>query len=121
MNDTYTITGLDGKPMVVTDEMLSGLGHDTLYRLRERNVDPNLQNVLAGYEHRAFAREYVRDNPWMAPSLAVAIPAYTGYKQTFDTQARSKPSLSEMKQGMMGVGEGALGAVADVFAPMFRR
>ena len=121
MSGEYTITGLDGRPMVVTDEMLSGLGHATLYNLRERNKDPSLQNVLAGYEHRAFAREYVRDNPWMAPSMAVAVPAYTGYKQIFDTQARSKPSLSELGQGMMGVGEGALGAVADVFAPMFRR
>jgi len=124
MSDQYTITGLDGKPMVVTGDMLAGMNHDTLYMLRSRNTDPQLQNLLAGYEHRAFARQYVQENPWMIPSMAVAVPAYSAYKalpkDLTGGQSRSQASLSQLGQGMMGVGEGAIGALSDVFAPMFR-
>lgn len=125
MNGTYTITGLDGKPMVVTDEMLAGLNFKTLNGLRKVNPDQQLQNLIAGYEHRSFAREYLKENPWMIPSVAVATPGYTAMKalpkEWTGNRSRSQPSLSELKQGMIGVGEGALGAVSDVFAPMFRR
>ena len=124
MSDQYTITGLDGKPMVVTGDMLAGMGFKTLNDLRDRNTDPQLQNLLAGYEHRAFAREYLTENPWMIPSMAVATPGYTAMKMlpkaVTGNRSRSQPSLFELGQGMMGVGEGAVGALSDVFAPMFR-
>jgi hypothetical protein len=124
MSDQYTITGPDGKPMVVTGDMLAGMNFRTLTNLRDINTDQTMQNLLAGYEHRAFAREYLKENPWMIPSMAVATPLYTGVKALpkaiTGNQSRSQPSLFELGQGMMGVGEGAAGALSDVFAPVFR-
>jgi len=33
----YTINGMDGKPMQVTDDQLAAMDHATLYALRDRN------------------------------------------------------------------------------------
>jgi hypothetical protein len=65
------------------------------------------QNTLAPLEHRAFAREWTQENPWLAvPSLTAAIPLYTAAKALGFTNARSKPSLNEIRQGYAGIFDG---------------
>ena len=64
------------------------------------------QDILAGREHRAYARETVQGNPLMAVSLLLATPAYQVAKLGGLTGSRSKPSLSQMGQGLLGIGEG---------------
>lgn len=86
---------------------LAPLDHATLWRMRE-GAAPDVQSLLAPYEHRAFAREAVRDNPLMALSLLVATPLYTAGKAAGLLGARSPASWEEMKQGLLGIGEGLL-------------
>ena len=77
-----------------------------LLRRRKLASDPATQALLAGREHRAYARETVADNPLMALSLLVATPAYQLAKLGGLTNSRSAPSLSQMGQGLLGIGEG---------------
>lgn len=77
-----------------------------LLRRRKLATDPAMQALLAGREHRAYARETVQDNPLMALSLLVATPAYQLAKLGGLTNSRSKPSLSQMGHGLLGIGEG---------------
>lgn len=90
---------------------LPRLDHAELYRMRAAAKDKELQNLLAGYEHRAFAREAVAEKPWLAPSLLVATPLYQAAKALGMTNSRSSPSWSQMGHGLLGIGEGLLGAV----------
>lgn len=89
---------------------LPTLDHATLYRMRAKAKDKDEQDRLAAYEHRAFAREAVAEKPWLAPSLLVATPLYQLAKLAGATNSRSSPSLSQMGHGLLGVGEGLLGA-----------
>ena len=84
------------------------LDHATLWRMRREAQDRELQNLLAGYEHRAFAREATADNPWMALPIATATPLYQFAKLLGTTDSRSPPSWGQMGQGLLGVGEGLL-------------
>lgn len=85
------------------------LDHATLYRMRREAKDKAMQDLLAGYEHRAFAREAVAENPFLAPSLMVATPLYQLAKMIPGLmQSRSSPSWGQMGQGLLGVGEGLL-------------
>lgn len=87
----------------------SKLDHATLYRLRRDAMDRDLQNLLAGYEHRAFAREATAENPLLAAPIAVATPLYQASKLLgITTGSRSDPSFGQMGQGLLGVGEGLL-------------
>lgn len=91
------------------DEELGRLDHETLYRMRARARAKELQDLLAGYEHRAFGREAVAENPLMALPIAAAIPAYQIAKLVPGLmQSRSSPSLSQAGLGLLGVGEGLL-------------
>lgn len=84
-------------------DQLKTLPHALLYQARER-VPLEDQGAISPYEHRAFAREVVTDNPLMAASLAVAIPAYQAYKSV--KGARSPASLDQVLQGFAGIGDG---------------
>lgn len=65
------------------------------------------QNKLAAMEHRAFASQWVQENPLVAvPSLAVATPAYAVAKQLGLMSGRSKPSLYQVGQGWAGIIDG---------------
>lgn len=65
------------------------------------------QEVLAPQEHRAFAREWVQDNPVLAlPSLTFAIPAYAAAKSLGLIGARTKPSLNQMAESYRGMWDG---------------
>jgi hypothetical protein len=83
----------------------NGIDHATLYAMREKN--PQLTEALAPAEHRAFAREWVRENPYLAfPSLLFAIPAYQGAKALGLRPQATKPSLAQMAEAYKGMWEG---------------
>lgn len=84
-------------------EELAKLPHALLYQARER-VPSEQQGLISPFEHRAFAREAVAENPMMALPIAAAIPLYQLYKGVMG--ARSQPSLDQVLQGFVGIGEG---------------
>lgn len=84
---------------------LADLYHDQLLQMRKR-ARPEEQDLLAPLEHKAFAREYTRENPWAAPGLAAAIPAYQLAKLFNLVKSRSKPSLDQMFAGYEGLFQG---------------
>ncbi len=93
--------------------LLAKMGHSDLLRLRDyANPSGDLQNLLAPYEHRAFAREWVGEDPIMAPiramSVGVAAPLYQAGKALSPSNlgARTPPSLEELIQAYKGIGEG---------------
>lgn len=88
-------------------KILEKAPHSKLYQVRE-GASQEEQNLLAPYEHRAFAREVVQENPLMALPVAAAIPIYAAGKATGIIKARSEPSLEEVKQGFIGLGEGLM-------------
>jgi len=92
-----------------TDE-LNRASHADLYTARSR-APKEQQNKLAGPEHRAFTREATAENPLMAIPLLLATVGYQPYKIATG-QSRSGASLDQMKQGLIGVGEG-LGNFGD--------
>jgi hypothetical protein len=90
------------------------MSFDELRMLRERM--PNAQQFLAPYEHRAFAREYVMQNPALGLGLMGAIPGYQVAKGLGLMGSRTGLGnpLGQMGQGYMGMGEGLLGYLRRV-------
>lgn len=88
-------------------DQIKELSHSLLYQARERVPKGPQQDQIAGYEHRAFARELTEENPLYALSLAAAIPAYQGYK-ALRGGSRSSGSMNQVLQGYTGIGEGLL-------------
>lgn len=105
-----TLTGLDGKPVNVSHEQLAQMDQMSLLGLRKINKDPDAQDLLAGYEHRSAAREAGAMNPLMGASYGVAVPMYQLAKAlpraVTGLRSRSSPSLSQLRQGLTGAGEG---------------
>jgi hypothetical protein len=91
----------------LTPEQLSELDHATLYQARSY-LPKEHQSLLAPYEHRAFAREAVGENKLMALPVAAGAMAWPLYK-TLVSSGRSKPSLNQLAQGLLGVKDGLLG------------
>ncbi len=90
-------------------KQMARMSWDDLYMMR---LDPSLQgrdtqNLIAPYEHRAYAREQVRDNLGKAGLMALMIPGYQAFKSV-KGRSRSGASLDQIQQGLLGVGEGAL-------------
>ena len=78
---------------------LESLDHATLYNMREKSRGTQKYQDLAPYEHQAFAREWVGENPLIgSASLAIASPLYYLAKQ---------PGLLGLAQKMGLVGEDA--------------
>lgn len=94
--------------MNYTDEELDKMPWDQLIALRKQ-VENNQQqqNRVANYEHQAYARETVQDNPLMAVPMAAMIPAYQVYKGVMGG-ARSEGGLQQMEAGYKGVLQGLL-------------
>jgi len=87
---------------------LAEMDHATLYRMREYVRDPELQRLLAAFEHRAFSREATRENPAMALPLLFATPLYTAGKATGLIKSRTPASWDQLGQGLLGIGEGLI-------------
>lgn len=84
------------------------MSHADLLRLRN-SIPPNdpRQQMLAAYEHQAFAREWTRQHPIIAPlSLMFAIPAYTAAKKLGIVHSRTPGSVNEMAAGYDGMWQG---------------
>jgi len=79
--------------------------HSRLWIDRANAATKAEQNELAPKEHKAFAKELVAEKPWMAPSLAVAIPAYQVAKSVLGG-SRSDPSMTQVTEAYKGIGEG---------------
>ena len=81
-----------------------------LQDLRAKNAgDQQMQQQLAPFEHRAYARESVADNPLNALKFAFMIPGYQAAKNSglWSTDASTTPaSLDQLTQGFAGVGDG---------------
>ena len=87
---------------------LSNLSWEELLELRRRyNDNQEMQNYLAPYEHAAYAREEVRDRPYMALPYLAMIPGYQVYKATLGG-GRSNNPLQAMAGGYRGVLQGLL-------------
>jgi hypothetical protein len=98
---------------------LESMSWTDLNRLREHYAgNPDVQNILAPYEHRAYYREYVH-NPLDATAMFIAEPVYQGFKglQSLIPSLNSvmprndmttSPSLSQIGQSWKGIGEGLL-------------
>lgn len=89
-------------------EDMPGADHASLYMARYGAKDQALQDLLAAYEHRAFAREAVGEKPWLALPIAASVPVYQLAKMLGATSSRSSPSLFQAGQGLLGVGEGLM-------------
>lgn len=91
----------------MSDEELAQMPHWMLYAARA-HLPASEQDRIAPFEHRAFAREEVREHPLMALPVAAGALAYQPYKMVTGG-ARSAPSLGQVGQGLMGVYEGLRG------------
>lgn len=92
--------------VVPTPKQLKQLPHSELYQLREKyKGNQEAQDLISAYEHAAFAREAVQENPAMALPIAVAIPAYNAYKH-FTGKGRSNPSWNQVALSYEGLLEG---------------
>jgi hypothetical protein len=87
---------------------LERMAWEQLLQMRRQTDDPEEQRALAPYEHRAYAREEVAANPWMAPAYLAMVPGYQVLKM-LRGGARTPPSLEQVKQGYMGVVDGLRG------------
>lgn len=86
----------------------SHMSHAELLKLRNSlpSDDPR-QQELAPFEHQAFAREWVKENPVEATaSLMAAIPAYSAGKAVGAIKSRTPASLDELTAAYRGVGQG---------------
>jgi hypothetical protein len=88
----------------LSPEELQRLDHATLYSARGY-VPREQQNLLAPFEHRAFAREAVQENPLMALPVAAGSLAWPLYKGLL-SPGRSAPSFNQVQQGLLGTTEG---------------
>jgi hypothetical protein len=65
-----------------------------------------MQEVLAPLEHKAFAREYTKENPLMAPAMLTAPALYYLAKKMRLMGARTPPSIDQVFAGMEGTIQG---------------
>jgi len=98
----------DNRYGIPPDEVLASLPWGDLLTLRKRfDGDKAAQNRLAPYEHRAFARELVEEQPVTGTiGQGVLIPFYTLSKLLGLEKSRSDPSWEEIRQGFAGIGDG---------------
>jgi hypothetical protein len=94
---------------------LSDMSWDDLMDLRmQAGKNVARQQQIAPYEHRAWARETVGQNPLLALPYAVMIPGYQAAKAIGLLQSNdpnhptTRPSWEQIRQGFTGVGEGLL-------------
>jgi len=106
-----TADGIAEALLSLTSKDLAQIPHSLLYSARSK-VPSEQQNLISPYEHRAFAREATMENPLMALPIAASVIPYQLYKAV-DGRSRSTPSIDQVLQGFLGVGEGLVGAVKN--------
>jgi hypothetical protein len=85
---------------------LDTMSWQNLVALRNQyNDDQQAQNAIAPYEHQAYAREAVEQNPMNALAYMAMIPGYQAYKVATG-EGRSSPSVEELLHGYKGVFQG---------------
>lgn len=88
------------------------LSWQELQMLRDKHAgNQKLQQQLAPFEHRAYARESVSENPLNALKFAFMIPGYQAAKAVgaLDSDSSTTPvSLDQFTQGFAGVGDGLM-------------
>lgn len=106
------MNALTGQDYDTSHDQLASLPWSTLYQMRMQSSDPLVQAMISPYEHRAYAREQVQQNPLQAPLFAGAlIPGYQAAKLAglIPTDGQSSaPSWDQFTGGLTGVGEGLL-------------
>lgn len=107
-----------GKDYDQSTDWLGQLPHAKLVNMRDAAGNgKDIQNLLGPYEHQAFAREVVKDNPLMsAPALAGAL-LYDPAKLTPWANGRSDPSMQSMAQSLLGWRQGYAATNPRVQAP----
>jgi hypothetical protein len=81
----------------------------SFHELRELRAQmPDAQQFLAPYEHRAYARELMMQDPMKGLGLLGAIPGYQAAKGLGLMASRTGASqpFQQMGQGFLGIGEG---------------
>jgi hypothetical protein len=95
--------------VAIGDDQLAQMPWEQLINMRA-TADPEANERIAPFEHRAYAREQVAENPLMAPVYGAMIPGYQGYKALKNLvepgASRTHASLGQMVQSFQGVGEG---------------
>jgi hypothetical protein len=93
---------------------LESMGHFELMEKRSGAKTKEEQNRLAPYEHRAWAREYVKENPTAAVVLPGLIMAYNAAKGMGMREGRSDPSADAILEGLKGTVEGLGGSAREL-------
>lgn len=86
-----------------------------LLELRRKASTKEEQNVIAPYEHRAYAREYVKENPEAALVMPGLILGYNTLKAVGEKEGRSDASFKTILEGMKGAIEGIGGRARELF------
>jgi hypothetical protein len=88
---------------------IGNMSWEDLFKMRDRyTADPFMQKLLAPFEHQAFARQYVQDNPMMGPLvMGTSIPLYQLAKFLRMQQgSRSGFDLDQLFAGYTGLFQG---------------
>jgi hypothetical protein len=100
-------------PAKIPDEQLGAMSHSDLMawrQLMEKSGDKKANVRLAPFEHQAFAREYVKENPVSGTlGLSASIPLYQLVKSAGFMQNggnATPPSIDQLLAGFRGIGQG---------------
>jgi hypothetical protein len=87
------------------------MGFHELRELRASLPDPEAQKFLAPYEHRAYARELMGQDPIKGLGLLAGIPGYQMAKGLgmMGSRTGSSDPWGQIKGGYTGMGEGLIG------------
>jgi hypothetical protein len=103
-NNAKVMAGMQTATGLPDEQTLAKMDWPSLIDLRKKFTGQDQQNVLAPYEHRAYAREFT-DGPIDALKMALFSTGYTPYKAATG-EGRSQPSLRAIGQGLLGTWEG---------------
>lgn len=97
-----------GRDYDTSSNQFANLPWNDLYQMRAQSQDPQVQNLISPFEHRAYAREEVQSNPINALLYGAGlIPGYQIAKAIgLQPGSRTGPNWEQFIQGQKGVGEG---------------
>jgi hypothetical protein len=88
-------------------ELINASHGDLLAKRAELPDDDPLQQLIAPFEHRAFAREQAQTSPLStAITMPFMIPGYAMMKALGLQSGRTPASIEQVKQGYIGLHEG---------------